>query len=464
MKTFKIILISALAVLGIFFLTAKFRNKRPNIIIITIDALRRDHLGCYGYGRLTSPNIDELAKKGVLFDQAITQAPVTAGSVPSLFSSTYPSTNGHCLLSEEPILLSLPTLSSILQEHGYFTAAISAHGELFSETPGLEDSFDTISDTFKEPADILTNRVIKWFKWFGMNKRKPFFLWIHYFDTHAPYQPPNPYDRMFVTSNPSLKEINLRQDFKTSGLFPGKTRNLDRKTADYYICQYDGGIRFIDDQINLIVNFLKNRGLFKNTIIVITADHGENLYDRKKQFGHGFMLYDVLLRVPLIFVYQDHLPAGTVINRQVQLIDITPTLLKLAGIKTGLPFEGRDLSSLMSGKRETGESYAFSEIEQGKIIMRAVRLPDWKLIEVEYPGSINEYELYNLKKDPNELTNLVVQEKWEFDRKIKYRFDSLRAKLEKWRWRDKGAYKLIYEVHPLDEDSKTNLKVLGYFE
>ena len=256
--------------LGIFSFNffSKARKIYPNIILISIDALRFDHLGCYGYKRPTSPNIDKLAQQGILFTQVIAQASITGGSIPSLLSSTYPSTNGHYIFVEDPAVLTVSTLPLILNKYGYVTAAISAHGEIFNSIPGLDRGFDLISDTKDTPANMITKRALKWLH---ENKNNTFFIWVHYFDTHAPYQPPAPYDKLFITDEFNLSEISgFRREFAKTGIISLNTRkNMGKKEVDYGISQYDGALRFVDDQIGVMLGDLKSSGLLKNSVVII---------------------------------------------------------------------------------------------------------------------------------------------------------------------------------------------------
>lgn len=433
-----------LLVLSGFGFFLKTRRIRPNIILITIDALRFDHLSCYGYKQLTTPNIDSLSRQGVRFNQAISQSPITAGSVPSLLSSTYPSTNGHDEFSNDPPVLTVYTLPLILKKYGYAIAAFSGHGAIFSSIPGLKRGFDLTSDTLDTPADIITNRALKWL---NVKKRGPFFLWVHYFDTHAPYQPHAPYDKLFISAELNPRYINLfRRKFASTGVFSGKTeKNMDEKAVNYCISQYDGELKFVDDQIGVMFNALKKSGLIKNTIIIITADHGENQYDHNKEFGHGLMVYDVLLRVPLIFNCENWLPKNKVFDWQVQLIDIMPTVFDIAKINAGIKFEGNSLLPFILNKKVRVDNYAFSEVRENKVdFLYSIRSKKWKLIEISSPGE-HKYELYNLKADPQELHDLSgIQKK---------QLNVLKTELIKWKKRKKPK-STISGRRSLDEGTK----------
>ncbi|MFA5356853.1 MAG: sulfatase [Candidatus Omnitrophota bacterium] len=477
--------------LVVYILYALNRPKPYNLVVITIDALRPDHLGCYGYERETSPCIDRIAESGVLFTQAISQAPETGASIPFLMSSLYPSQHGIRRPSEVPLTPS-STLGDILKKDGYHTAAIVAHAEQAWVTKGFDYTYFNIEGS----AAQINREAIAWLE---KNKDRRLFLWLHYFDAHAPYLNPDPaYQKLFLP--PALKdkgaeyfeakyywvaisekdqlraepyfvtfpskvkardEKELRRKIRyfkdTPGfldaVFPLFTKqaldgNISKEDKDYYISQYDGGIRLVDDYIAVFLNELERQGLLKNTLIVLTADHGENLADYSNNFYHGDSLYDVLLKVPLI-IKGPGLPEGRTIKRQVQSIDIMPTILDILNIKGDPRMEGNSLCALISGKAEGWPEHAFSENLHEGYEMQSIRSEDWKLIH-----NLNKdtYELYDLKNDPYERSNMAY-EKDKISR-------SLKSRLEQWiesigapgRVLDKG----------MDPESMEKLMSLGY--
>ncbi len=456
------------------------RTECPNVLLITIDALRADHLSCYGYKRDTSPHIDNLAKEGVIFTQAISQGSATIPSLPSLMTSFYPSQLGVRSINERSFIF-VSTLAEILRKNNYYTGAIIAH-EL--EHTGINKGFNFIDSNFSDLADTVTQKAVAWLK---KNKDKKFFLWLHYFDPHEPFLPIPPYDEIFLptkfkekgketlareyswilinepppTPNPLFEEKNgLGQVFiEPSAKRPippfsatakqSLNNSLTEEDRAYYISQYDGEIKFTDDQIGILFDELKRLGLDGKALIILSADHGENLADYNKYFRHGDSLYDILLKVPLIIKYSK-LPKNKSIKRQVQLIDVMPTIFDILGIKRNIKIEGVSLLSLILGKKRKIRDYAFSEIF-GATHAKSIRTEDWKLI---YYLNKDKYELYNLKSDPQEQHNLVDLEKEEFK--------FLQTKLEKW-MRRVGAKKPFLS-RPLDEETKQKLRSLGYMQ
>lgn len=453
--------------------------RQYNILLITVDALRPDHLGCYGYKRNTSSNIDNLAKEGVIFTQAITQGTNTIPSLPSLMTSLYPSQHGVKKIFTKYFLL-VPTLAEILKLNGYHTTGFVAHTLRHT---GITRGFDSIDFSRGVKANAITQKAVDWLY---KNKDKRFFLWLHFIDPHAPYLPPYPYNELFLPtefrekgkefltekynwisfpqniSRPSVRRpapprfIENHKDFFVKDFPPypvcpkqSLDKTLTGEDREYYVSQYDGEIKFTDDQIGILFDELKRLGLDQQTIVILTADHGENLADYNLYFFHGDALYDVLSKVPLI-IKGGRLPKHKMIKRQVQLIDIMPTIFDILRIKKDIKMEGESLLPLIFNKKSRIRNYAFSEIF-GILNVKSIRTENWKLI---YYLDDGRYELYNLKSDPYEEYNLVNSEK----KKFKF----LKAKLEKWMRKTKP--KTLPLARPLDEETKQELQSLGYVQ
>jgi arylsulfatase A-like enzyme len=430
--------------IGLVIYTSLNRQQGLNIILITIDSLRSDHLGCYGYKRNTSPNIDKLVEEGVMFTQAISQASWTPQSLTSLLTATYPSTHkiydfGSVLYEE------LITLPGILKKKRYTTVAVSAG--LIKRFPGFEREFDNFFDMDEKIGDSIENLI----RWIGHFKHKKFFAWVHFFSAHSPYKPPYPFNEMFKEkSNKTSKHIPIGNG-KEPNIIPNWVA-IDRITdVNYYISQYDGAIAYTDFYIGKLLDKLKILGLDKDTLIILTSDHGESIGEHDYYFQHGF-LYDQLLKAPLI-IKGPGITKGKVINKQVKLIDIMPTILAFLKIKVNNKIEGVDLLPLIyDDNNYTGNEYVFSEtFDCDKLNLKSIRTPEWKLI---YNIGLDKYELYNLKIDPEEITNLV-----DID---KEKFIFLKTKLEKWMNRPKPN--IIPPTKPLDENTKRNLRYLGYLQ
>lgn len=331
---------------------------QANVVLVTVDALRPDHLGAYGYGRPTSPNIDALSTRSVRFSWAYAQAPLTCYSIPSLHTGDY-------LKSTLPLLPKAPpTLARILGAHGYTTAAFYNASIFFCDdkqaTRYGEEKFGFAhAETLLRPAPELTDRVLAYLREHRRKQGGKLMLWVHYFDVHEPYL--------------------QRQEFPFGG------RPMDR---------YDSEIAFVDRAIGRLVAALSM--LPGPTIFILTSDHGEEFLEHGGNY-HGSSLYEEQIRVPLVFGVPG---LGPHLSRSpVQLVDVAPTILALLGIKVPESMRGRSLVPELLGQG-LADAPAFSEVHTKKM----VRYRDWKLIH-DWRRSV--YELYDLRADPRERKNLI---------------------------------------------------------
>jgi len=343
-----------------------------------VDTTRADRLGCYGYAAAKTPHIDSLAACGVRFANAYSPVPLTLPSHASILTGKYPfahgvRNNGSYKLPPEEL-----TLTEILKSRGFVTSAFVASFTLDSRF-GTAQGFDSYDDTFDSREALKTfrsertaDRVSSSFlKWLGENRGKRFFSWVHFFDPHLPYSPPEPF----------------RQEFSGH--------------------PYDGEIAFMDQEIGRIMDSLERAGLFERTIIVLAGDHGEALGE-KRELDHGLFIYDSTLRVPLI-ICGPFLPSrGAVVKSRVRLVDILPTVLELLQIDPPADLSGESLLPIIQGRESEDrasyaetfyprENYGWSEL-LGLVDGR------WKYIHAPRP------ELYDLANDPGETKNLVEEQ------------------------------------------------------
>lgn len=380
--------------------------KYPNVLLITIDALRTDHLGCYGYTKNTSPNIDKFSQKGVLFINNTSQSHSTGPSCSSIMTSTYLKNHGVLNLATFGYRLddSFTTLAEVLKKYGYVTAAAVGCQHVLNKIirddfdSGIGQGFDIFYDNMRKKlrfdAKEINQFVIPWLK---KHSPKKFFLWIHYFDVHGPYIPPKSYSAKFYSSN-NRQSIPLE-------LIPPYQRHRDSNTAiitelNYYIAQYNGAINFVDEQISALLDEFKKLGIFNNTIIIITADHGESLGEHDIYFQHR-PIYEDVLRVPLI-ISGPGIPSNIRIESLTQNIDIMPTILDILEIPLHEEMEGVSLMPLIYGEKEEVHKEVFSESVDNRA--KVIKTKEWKLI---YNLENNQIELYNLKNDPKELHNVA---------------------------------------------------------
>lgn len=443
-----------------------------NIILIVVDSLRSDHLGVNGYGRNTSPNIDKLAKEGVFFKNAICTIPRTSPSIASILTGLYPHSHGVRFLFTQKLNPNVTTLQEILQSHNYKTIG----NDIEMNNTGIEKGFDafnllrwriinkikrTVKKTLKwnyevNPAETLTDLAINYIK---KLKNERLFLYLHYIGLHWPYTPPEPYDEMFDTHYKGKHTFNeVNGEISRGDLI--FNNNLPKEENEHAVAHYDGSIRFVDFQIGRLLNHLDSLNLTDDTLIVLTADHGECFGEHNLFFQHGEYLYDEGLKVPLIINYPK-LPKKK-IEGQAQLTDIMPTVLEILDIPLIENIEGVSLIPMIEEDKalreytfaEGGENFfkqnkrSYFEGIKGK--WRMIRTNERKLIYIPHPEK-DIYELYNLKEDPGETRNLINKEAETADK--------LKSELFKWMEGSKED-----EGIDLTEKSKILLKKLGYME
>jgi arylsulfatase A-like enzyme len=380
-----------------------------NLVLIGVDTLRPDHLGCYGYDRDTSPNIDDLAARGVLFEDVVAPSSWTLPSFATVFTSLYPTQHGA---SNERAALraNVPTLASILGANGYATGAI-VNAPFLKGTYGVNRGFDFYFMTPPEGrvADGTTRDALEWI---DDNEDGPFFMFVHYFDPHLPYGPPPPFDTMFdpTYSGP------IKSPYNPPGLNLYRTQNFDQMESlsdadwDRIRSLYDGEIAFTDEAIGRLMAGLRERGLTENTLIVFLADHGEEFFEHHG-FEHGHTLYDELIRVPLVFSLPGALPENQRVPRQVRLVDVMPTILDVLGISPWTQVEGTCILPLMTGQGEQTHTAgqllppeaAFSEAILYTGEKKSLSMYPWKII---YNMQEDKIACFNLAGDPGETTDL----------------------------------------------------------
>lgn len=347
-----------------------------NVLLITLDTTRADHLGCYGDAQAQTPNIDRLAGEGVRFARVYAPAPLTLPSHTSIMTGLYPArhevrNNGHTLAPK------WRTLAAVLKARGFATAAFVSSFSVDSRF-GLGQGFDVYDDTFdvqvplkganaERRAEATFARFSRWFER-GVPDR--FFAWVHYYDPHLPYDPPSPY-RERLAGRP-----------------------------------YDGEIAYMDHFVGAAVDALQAKGLLDQTLVVVAGDHGEGLGE-KVELGHGLFLYEETMRVPLIVRDPALFPRPRVVESEVRLIDVAPTILETLGLEAEAPgLDGRSLLPWIKDKTRADlpslvetfyprENFGWSEL---------VGLVDgpWKYIQAPRP------ELYDLKSDPGETRDLAA--------------------------------------------------------
>jgi arylsulfatase A-like enzyme len=380
-----------------------------NLILFSIDTLRADRLGCYGYGRETSPAIDALARRGVLFEMAIAEASWTLPSHMTVLTGLYPTTHGAVDYSKR-LPEGIQTLAEVLRERGFRTAAIVEGGYLnkrFGYSRGF-DSWDRTNDSI-HPVLQSARRFIE-----GLPEKGRFFLFLHTYGVHCPYDPPERYKALFVRDPKEARVLPAGlcgvRDFSTRELTSGQVGHLSDK--------YDGSVRAIDDEMGGFIAFLDGRKVLEDTALVILSDHGEEFMEHGS-IGHEGRLHIEVLRVPLL-VTAPGLTARKV-QAGVGLVDVMPTVLDLLKVERPAT-QGRSLMPLMTGgEKELDARPLFSEHGEGPKIMSVVDGRYHLLAhsgDVEHSGAGGS-ELYDLVEDPAESKNLSDTHQAEVRRLLK---------------------------------------------
>jgi arylsulfatase A-like enzyme len=317
-------------------------------VIVAVDSLRPDHLGCYGYPRPTSPQLDSLAAGGVLFERVIGQASWTTPSFGTILTGLYPSQHGALALNNM-LRPTVPTLAALLEARGYATAGI-VNAPALSPDYGFARGFDSYDIAEPESRDAReTSRLA--LAWLDRNPGGPFFLFLHYFDAHLPYAPQPGYDRF---GDPGY-EGAVGDRFDPDLLAPDRETLLASMVTwsaadwDRVKSLYDGEIRSTDQAIGMLLRGLKARGLGRNTLIVFLSDHGQEFFEHGA-YGHGHSLYGEVLRVPLVISLEGRLPQGVRVGSQVRLVDVVPTVLDVLGYEGPPDLEGVSLVPCAMGK------------------------------------------------------------------------------------------------------------------
>ncbi len=396
--------------------------RDANILLITLDTTRADHLSCYGPGGAKTPHLDALAARGVRFIHATAQVPLTLPSHACIMTGAYPPVHGLRDMGGFTLAKSHPTIASIALAAGFQTAAFVG-SRILSKHFGISNGFTTYDDDMSSQGEeelpgvyperraaVVTDRAITWLK---QNGQKKFFLWAHYYDPHAPYDPPEPYKHTYA------KDL------------------------------YSGEIAYMDEQVGRLLDGIDQAGLSSRTLIVAIGDHGESLGEHG-EMTHGVFLYESTTHVPLIMAGPD-VPAGKVISDQVRSIDVMPTVMEFLNLSPGVEVQGVSLWPLIREGRRVGSNDAYLETLYPRTYMgwselRAMRTDSWKLIVAPRP------ELYNLERDPQETNNLIAQ----------YPADA--SQLQKRIWEVAGEKNKQEKVASgsLDPQTRRELESLGY--
>ena len=373
-----LVLLLALLISGTV-LTLRARNSRKypcpdcNVILISIDTLRADHLGCYGYPADTTPNIDEFSKHGVLFRTAIAHAPSTTPSHASIFTSLLPVHHGALRARQRPIAEAVKTMAEILRDAGYRTISFNGGGQV-AAMYGFGRGFEIYA---REPGSIAQN-VEKPTYWRQRNPDAKFFMFLHTYEVHAPYQPDPRFMEMFDADYTGELDDKILPRLLIN--INDGTVAIDEEDVRHIVHAYDAEIRSMDLAFARLVRYMARNKLFDDTIVIFTSDHGEEFGEHAQMGRHSHALYDEVLRVPLIIRLPGRKFAGTIVDRQVRGIDILPTVTDLLDLEHLDQFDGSSLTPLMMQRRDV-ERIAVSQIDtRYERIPSSIRTESEKLV------------------------------------------------------------------------------------
>ena len=454
----------------------------PNLVFITVDTLRADRLGCYGYEQARTPVADRLAAQGTLFERAFTCLPRTTQSVATLFTGRYPAEHGVLEIGER-----LPngawTLAERLAERGYATAGISANSAACA-IQGLAQGFQTfvgITQLHKRyqgvrPAEAVTREARSWLE---QQTSGPYFLWLLYFDPHFPYEPPpsfaasvDPESFWFYEAKQTFQPQRPTIVFNLNGESARAQPELSRL--------YDGELAYTDSMIGELLEAVRARPDAADTLIVFTADHGESLGEHGYYYEHGDYVYETCLRVPLVLHQAGRIPAGRRVASPVSLVDVLPTVLTLLGGDATDDISGVDLTPLIRGELASPERpLAFAESGSALFAQnprrhtggrrsglgrrkpfRYVRDGRWVLVRYEGSEGSEGRALYDGEADPALLDDLAPLHPDVVDR-LGAKIDAIDLLESRWRMATDGRWKLVsipeldgvrYELYDIEVD------------
>ncbi|HWP64996.1 MAG TPA: sulfatase, partial [Candidatus Limnocylindria bacterium] len=456
-------------------------GRGPNVLVVLIDTLRADHLGCYGYTRPTSPAIDAFAREGVLFRRAYSQSTWTKPATASLMTGRYPRQH-QAFLERSKLPETELLLPEALRAVGYRTGVFSGNPWVTREW-GFDQGVDRFVSIYDERFARVTlfmrglkratklvdhkarvyNRVKRWVQgelsttardpvvtdallaWVGAQLGVPFYAHLHLMSPHHPYDPPAPFDR-FVP-DPTHPPVTYYP--KKSYFFFEQGEALDARALADMVARYDGDILFVDGVFGRLLERLRTMGVLDDTVVVLVSDHGEEFYDHRN-WGHGQSVYEELTRVPLIVRYPARFPPGTVVDVPVMTVDVMPTLLELAGAPPLDSLAGRSLLPVVAGAAD-GPAEAYSELIYRYGEARALVVGSEKIVTMRKDEE-RRTERYDLAADPDEQRPLGSGHGAETA--LVERLDALTA------WGDMHRSAAVEAT--MDADMQKRLRALGY--
>jgi len=364
------------------------------IILISLDTVRADHLGVYGYDRPTSPTIDHFAKSAVVFEDVVAQASSTLPSHASIFTSQIPRHHGASFTGKSALAEGLPTLAGRLRDAGYRTVAFTGGGQM-DRRFGLDRGFDEYHESQRNQN--FRHTVGLGLDWLRQHRQERVFLFLHTYQPHHPYTAVRDLPRFemgYEGSLPPTISLDLLREINSG------EREIDERDLQHIVNAYDADLRATDEGFRRLRRFLRRQRFFDEALVVLTSDHGEEFGEHGTVGWHGHTVYEELLRVPLIIKLPGNAHAGTRVRSSVRSLDIAPTILDYAGLPVPETFQGVSLRAHISGDAAAGDLPALSELD-GVPDTVSYREGSWKL---------NEGRLFDLDADPLESRDVASAE------------------------------------------------------
>ena len=370
----------------------------PNIILISLDTLRAQSMSCYGFTKKTTPFLDQMAQEGVLFENMCAASTSTPPSHMSMMTGLYLGVHG--VLNKQGLDQGITTLPEILSKAGFATGAVTEDGFLVRELGfgrGFDDYYEikdvVLFDKLLVAGGFARDVFEKGKGWIEEKQDQQFFLFLHTYEVHSPYFPPTPYDTMFL-NNPAIHEEALSKTREYRGRI-----NYSQLSPEFVRAQYEGEIRYVDEIMKDFITFLKERDLEEKTLVIITSDHGEELFEHKNRVGHGYCTYDVEAHIPFIMWMPGTIPADIRIPNQVSNVDILPTLVDFLQLDYTEIIQGRSLYPLIQNPDTSDRRHVFCEA----VNQNCVRSLSYKFIDSN--------ELFYYENDPKEQINQADKHK-----------------------------------------------------
>ncbi|MBW2276079.1 MAG: sulfatase [Deltaproteobacteria bacterium] len=436
---------------------------KPNVIMIVVDTLRADHLSQYGFHLETSPGLDEFASHSTRFENCHTPAPWTRPAVTTIFTGMHPL--HHSVTRKTSLKDRADTLAERLQLAGLETVGISLNPNVSLDF-GLGQGFEIFVEEFGDRATAYTDisqmhRLAQMWFWAKGERRDPFFLFMLPMNVHGPYKVPKGKKRKALLGRAPVKGFKyyskLMKDIMKRGKAAERRPEVTPVMLQSLREKYATAVRYSTDNIAEFFEFLKKQGQYDNSLIILTADHGEELYDHEG-FSHGYTVYDEVLHVPL-FIKEPHQHKARVVEEHVEITDIYPTILELLDEEVPAQLDGRSLVPLIEGEKrdESVADKIFVVAWEKRCVAQGILRWPWKLIRIQqnYEGLTDAEKLFNLQDDPGEFDDMASRRPELID-KLTGGMRKVVSGLEG------GEH--YAETRDLDPEMEERLKALGYLQ